>query len=97
MRFSNVDYLYAGPQGLFWNFSGPAFDPMWFQNTVNNSILEFGVNPIIDWQIGTSIAGITPANDLIGFAITSVPEPATWMLMLLGFVMVAWRRWRVAT
>jgi hypothetical protein len=27
----------------------------------------------------------------------AVPEPATWALMLFGFVMVAWRRWRVAT
>ncbi len=103
MKFSGVNDLVANPYALLFDFGMPSLYPMWFANATDGSILEFAPN-LIAWQIGSTEAIIPgPANDAIGMAVAAVPEPGTWVLLLLG--VLAWQictrvsrtRGRVAT
>jgi hypothetical protein len=93
MRFSNANAMAATPSGLFYDFQTVSEDPTWFQvPSPTGTTVEFGYNAI-SWEISPTYASIAPpSNDLIGNYIASVPEPSTWALLLLGFVLAAWCR-----
>lgn len=89
--FGGSNQMIATPSGLFFEFvSGSTLT---FDDTATNggtTLQLFQASsglPIIGWEIANGTgAFINPTNDLIG---TAVPEPSTWALLLLGFMMLA--------
>jgi hypothetical protein len=96
----------ASPTGLYYDFHAFLPGPSGFSTSapidVSSAPQIVFDEGSLGWATGTNFFMLYdtpsyPPTDLIGTPIAAVPEPATWALMLLGFVMVAWRRWRVAT
>jgi hypothetical protein len=96
LAYNGVDGLAATSSGLYYDFITFNNSQLTFENPTHlGGVVQLSWKTM-SWDIidaGNGVNIITH-DDLIG---TAIPEPATWALMLSGFVMVAWRRWRTAT
>jgi hypothetical protein len=90
---SNTQACFAtfGPQGTCFSSFGAAA-----QNGAN-SRLWGGIHFSFDNQAGQTLGHQVAANTLASGFFQPVPEPATWMMMLLGFGLMGWaiRRQRI--
>ena len=104
---SGDDYFLSGPQGIIstFPFSGEYFIALatgsgeGLELLVSPTTLFAGQTTVIDPQLSDFTIGAEPAGSVsgtlvIGSAVSAVPEPSTWAMMILGFAGVGFMAYR---